>query len=105
VDHSEREILWRALTSSGGLARVDVSDDNDVDMSLFLTVEVEDTLAMVVEMSKGTISMSTLRAQVEGDFCLPHGDEWTKRFGRILVVLWKRLEEIKRNAQIPRPSA
>ena len=30
------------------------------------------------------------------DFCLPHGDGLTKRFGRILVVLWKRLEEIRR---------
>ena len=40
--------LWRVLTSGGGLARVDVSDDNDVDMSLFFTVQVEDTSAMVI---------------------------------------------------------
>ena len=37
VDHSEGS-LRRALTSGGGLARIDVSDDDDVDMSLFFTV-------------------------------------------------------------------
>ena len=38
----------QTLTSSGGLARVDVSDDNDVYVSLFLTAQIDDTLAMVV---------------------------------------------------------
>lgn len=36
MDHS----LWRRrLTSGGGFAGVDMADDDDVDMSLFLTVE------------------------------------------------------------------
>ena len=30
----------KLTTGGGGLARVDVSDDNDVDVSLFLTVGV-----------------------------------------------------------------
>jgi hypothetical protein len=47
VDRS-RGSLWQALTSGGGLARIDVSDDDDVDMSLFFTIQVEDTLAMVI---------------------------------------------------------
>jgi hypothetical protein len=41
--------VLNALTSGGGLAGVDVSDDDDVDMSLFLTVE-ETMLAMSIDM-------------------------------------------------------
>ena len=33
-----KDLCGRALTSGGGLARIDVSDDDDVDMSLFFTV-------------------------------------------------------------------
>ena len=35
-----------ALTGSGGLARVDVSDDDDVDMRLLLTIVMTSTSAM-----------------------------------------------------------
>ena len=41
-------MLRRALTGSSGLARVDVSDDDNVDMSLFFTVKADGTLAMVI---------------------------------------------------------
>jgi hypothetical protein len=36
VDHSEGS-LWRALTSGGGLAGIDVADNDHVDVHLFLT--------------------------------------------------------------------
>ena len=39
---------WLALTGGGGLARVDVSDDNDIDMSLLLTAANRDRLAMMI---------------------------------------------------------
>lgn len=61
------------LTSGGGLAGVDVSDDDDVDMSLFLTVEMEDMSAMIIAIKLGFRSKrNTKRRQIVDD-CLPHG--------------------------------
>ena len=37
------------VTGGGGLAGVDVSDDDDVDMSLFLTVVIADMSAMAID--------------------------------------------------------
>lgn len=41
-----------SLTGSGGLAGVDVSDDDDVDMSLFLTIEIEDMSEMLIDIAE-----------------------------------------------------
>ena len=41
--------LSSAFTGGGRFARVDVPDDNDVDMSLFFTVKEEDTSATIIE--------------------------------------------------------
>lgn len=38
----------KSLTSSSRFARVDVSDNDDVDMSLFFTVPVDERLATVI---------------------------------------------------------
>jgi hypothetical protein len=45
------------LTSGGGLAGVDVSDDNDVDMSLLFTIVVEDMSAMLIDIMLKTLSV------------------------------------------------
>lgn len=37
------------LTSGGGLAGVDMADDDDVDMSLFLTAVVGNMSAMIID--------------------------------------------------------
>lgn len=45
-------VIWDVqlpLTSGGGLAGIDVSDNDDVDMSLFLTIERVDMSAIFVD--------------------------------------------------------
>ncbi len=43
------EIFQLALTGGGGFAGVDVSDDDDVDMSLFLTAKMKDMSATIFD--------------------------------------------------------
>jgi len=40
----------RLITSGGGFAGVDVADNDDVDMSLFLAVMIDDMSAMFIDM-------------------------------------------------------
>ena len=47
-----------SLTGGGGLAGVDVSDDDDVDMSLFLTKMIEDMSEMLIDIKERTILRS-----------------------------------------------
>jgi hypothetical protein len=61
----------RALTGGGGLARIDVSDDDDVDMSLFFTMQVDNMSATLIDMCENTISMSKMRTQTAMDFAYP----------------------------------
>jgi hypothetical protein len=64
--------MWsRGLTSGGGLARIDVSDDDDVDMSLFFTIRIGDMSATVTKMCENMISMSKLRTQTLMNFAYP----------------------------------
>ena len=70
--------LRRALTGGGGLARVDVSDDNDIDMSLFFTVQVGDTSAIfVLDEQRHDFDVDTASACCDGLY-VPHGDRWLK---------------------------
>ena len=71
-------MLGRALTSGGGLARVDMSDDNDVDMSLFFTIKIDEVLAMVFQMSERMDLMLKLRAQAVMEFSYPMVTVWLK---------------------------
>jgi hypothetical protein len=61
----------RAHTGGGGLARIDVSDDDDVDMSLFFTMQVDNMSATFIDMCENTISMSKMRTQTAMDFAYP----------------------------------
>jgi hypothetical protein len=61
----------KSLTSGGGFARVDMSDDDDVDMSLFFTIRVNERLATVIRTRGDMNSMSTMRAQGVIDFAYP----------------------------------
>ena len=49
-----RIVLSPSLTGRGGLARVDVSDDDDVDMSLFFTVKRIKVGQLVEQESRGS---------------------------------------------------
>jgi hypothetical protein len=40
-------MLCKSLTGGGGFARVDMSDDDDIDMSLFFTVSADERSATV----------------------------------------------------------
>ena len=61
------------LTGSSGLAGVDVSDDDDVDMSLLLTAEMENVLATLIDMILRLNSRSEGERRQIGDDRLPHG--------------------------------
>jgi hypothetical protein len=55
-----------------------VSDDDDVDMSLFFTIRTGDTSATVIEMCENNdFDVGVANADSDG-FCLPHGDGWLK---------------------------
>jgi hypothetical protein len=45
-----------SLTGGGGLAGVDMADDDDVDMSLFLTEEMQIMSAMLIDIKLRLIS-------------------------------------------------
>ena len=53
-----------------------MSDDNDVDMSLFFTVEMGNALVMIMPMSEGIISRSKFAGACCDGFDLPHGGGW-----------------------------
>lgn len=94
----------KSLTSGGGFARVDMSDDDDVDMSLFFTIRVNERLATVIRTRGDMNSMSTMRAQAVMDFAYPIVTVDRK----VVLKSCSSLEETRRNqenAQIPRPNA
>ena len=59
------------LTGGGGLAGVDVADDDDVDMSLFFTVMIVDTSAMIIDIKSRLDSQGWRQAQADLDLLTP----------------------------------
>jgi len=63
------------LTSGGGLAGVDMADDDDVDMSLFLTRVGRDMSAMIIDIKLKAFFHDRRRSAGRKEMlCLPHGD-------------------------------
>jgi hypothetical protein len=60
-----------SLTSSSRFARVDVSDNDDVNMSLFFTAPVDERLATVMRIRGNINSISSMRVQAVMDFAYP----------------------------------
>lgn len=88
-----------ALTSGGGLAGVDVSDDDDVDMSLFLTTRAEDMSEMLIDIAE---RKDFDKAQMEFAYPMVAVVLTCSESCRSLVVLWQILEEFACDAQIRR---
>jgi len=63
--------LTRSLTGGGGLARVDVADDYDVDMSLFLSILIEAILATVTELNGNGVLMKSSERRQAMNFLTP----------------------------------
>ena len=59
------------LTSGGGLAGVDVADDDDVDMSLFFTVMIAGMSAMAIDIKSRFDSKVWRWSQTDQDLLTP----------------------------------
>ena len=59
------------LTSGGGLAGVDMADDDDVDMSLFLTIMVKNMSEMIIDIVDRFHLRSGRERRLELDLAYP----------------------------------
>lgn len=76
-------MLCKTLTGGGGFARVDMSDDDDIDMSLFFTVSADERSATAAYNRRHGFDIEDASACSDG-FCLPHRDGWYKGCVEIL---------------------